>query len=317
LIVVLDGADEESRRLAKQSGARLVHLARPSGPAVARNVGSRIARGELLLFIDADVSVHPATVATVVQKFRDHPNVQAVIGSYDDRPSSERFLSQYKNLFHHFVHQNAREEGSTFWGACGAIDRDVFLQVGGFDERYRQPSIEDIELGYRLKAAGHRIHVCKTLQVRHHKHWSAISLLRSDFFRRALPWSELILRTHRFENDLNISRSNRLKVALAWVLLGCLVLSAWWLPGLAVATCLAVALMALDAPLLRFFQQRRGVVFAIRTIPWHWFHYLYSGAGFAVALLAQVGRSLVLQRQPGRSLVETLTPPAEGLKTVQ
>ena len=78
------------------------------------------------------------------------------------------------------------------------------LALGGFDEGYRQPSIEDIELGYRLKQAGHRIRLCKALQVKHLKRWSVVSLLKSDFFDRALPWTELILRDRRVINDLNL-----------------------------------------------------------------------------------------------------------------
>ncbi len=41
------------------------------------------------------------------------PAIDAVIGSYDDDPSSRDFLSQYKNLMHCFVHQNACSEAST------------------------------------------------------------------------------------------------------------------------------------------------------------------------------------------------------------
>jgi len=46
--------------------------------------------------------------------------------------------------------------------------------MGGFDES-RQPSIEDIELGYRLEAGG--LLTYKTLQVKHLKHWGVVSLL--------------------------------------------------------------------------------------------------------------------------------------------
>ena len=286
VIVVVDGADSLAARQAKEFGARVLWTTPAAGPAAARNLGARIAAGDILLFLDADVSVHPHTLATALRGFRDHPEAQAIIGSYDDEPAAPGFLAQYKNLLHHFVHQGAREDGSTFWGACGAIYRDVFLDVGGFDERYRRPSIEDIELGSRLKAAGHRIRVCKGLQVKHHKPWGALSLFWSDFRYRALPWSALILRTGRFENDLNINRSNRLKVGLAGGLLVALALSFWWPAALLPAAFLGILLLVLDLSLLRFFQKKRGPFFAARAALWHWFHYLYSGVAFSLALTA-------------------------------
>ena len=89
-------------------------------------------------------------------------------------------------------HQIARTDGFTFWGACGAIRTSAFHAVSGFDERYTAPSIEDIELGYRLRRAGMRIRVDPTLEVTHLKRWTAASLIRTDFVARALPWSELI-----------------------------------------------------------------------------------------------------------------------------
>src|SRR5437764_207629 len=82
----------------------------------------------------------------------------------------------------------------------GAALRAVFLLLGGFDEAYRRPSIEAIDLGYRMTAAGQRIRLCKDLQVKHLKRWGAFSLFCSDFFDRALPWTALIVRSGRFEN---------------------------------------------------------------------------------------------------------------------
>jgi GT2 family glycosyltransferase len=290
VIVVVDGDVPEAARLAEELGGRVVCTAARSGPAVARNLGARVARGDILLFIDADVSVHPTVIWEVLQTFQAWPEVSAVIGSYDDTPAAANFPSQYKNLLHHFVHQAAREEGYTFWGACGAIRREAFWEVGGFDERYRLPSIEDIELGYRLKAAGRRIRVCKTLLVCHHKRWGAVSLFRSDFFRRALPWTDLILRTGRLENDLNTDRATRLKVVLTGGLVVALALGFWRPEVWGAAALLAMALLILDAPLLGFFRRKRGTWFALRTIPWHWFYYFYSGLAVAITLVARLVR---------------------------
>lgn len=81
------------------------------------------------------------------------------------------------------------------------------MKAGGFDETYRRPSIEDIELGYRLKKVGHQIRRCKEIGVKHLKRWGIISMLKADFFYRTIPWTEVILRDRMFVNDLNIRYS--------------------------------------------------------------------------------------------------------------
>jgi len=299
VIVVADGDTDGSWHLAEEFGAQVLRLPSPEGPARARNRGARMAQGDILFFLDADVAVCPDVIGQVVAAFRREPELTALFGSYDDAPAAINFLSQYKNLFHHYVHQTACEETSTFWGACGVIRREVFQTLGGFDERYRQPSIEDIELGYRLKRAGHRIWLCKALQVKHLKHWSVVSLLKSDFFQRALPWTELILRDRRFINDLNLRYSGRVSVMLTYGLLGAL-LGAWrWPSSLVIAGALILSLLALNAPLYRFFRRKRGLHFAVQTVLWHWFYYFYSGLAFGIGVARYLMHSGKL---PGTSL---------------
>ncbi len=294
IIVVVDGPDDDSRALAESFGATVIVQETTQGPARARNLGAQQARGDLLFFVDADVAVPPAAIATIVGVFESAPELAALIGSYDDAPAAPNFLSQYKNLLHHYVHQTGSEAAWTFWGACGAIRRDVFLELGGFDERYREPSIEDIELGYRLVARGYRIRLHKALQVQHLKRWNARSLIATDFFRRALPWSRLILRERRMTNDLNLQRSSRISAACAWGLAAALLLMPWrrrvWLP----AAGFALALLGLNLPVYRFLAGKRGWWFALRAVPWHWLYYGYSGLAFAIALL----RSLLDHPQP-------------------
>jgi GT2 family glycosyltransferase len=281
LIVVVDGGGEADVALARAFGARLIVRECASGPAAARNLGARAARGSILFFVDADVVVPPDAIARVAAAFCDHPQITALMGSYDDAPGDPGFLSQYKNLLHHFTHQHGREETFTFWGACGAIRREVFLAAGGFDERYRTPSVEDMELGYRLAGAGYKLRLDKALQVKHLKRWEPGNLLRTDIFGRALPWTELIHRHGTLTNDLNLGISSRLSVVAVFCLLGALLIAPRWPRTLPVAPALATTLLALNAPLYRFFLRKRGLVFTLRALPWHWLYFAYSGLAFA------------------------------------
>jgi hypothetical protein len=253
-------------------------------------LGARAAASDILFFVDADVTIPPDALSRIRETFAREPGLAAVFGSYDDEPAATNFLSQYKNLFHHYVHQTARADACTFWGACGAIRREVFLAVGGFDEQYRRPSIEDIGLGYRLTRVGERIRLCKTLQVKHWKRWGIMSLVKADFCYRALPWTALILRERRLPNDLNLRLSSRVSVGLTYGLLVAGV-GGWWWPGsFVIAGLLALLLLTLNAPLYRFFRRKRGLWFAARTVPWHWLYYFYSGLAFAVGLIFSLCR---------------------------
>jgi GT2 family glycosyltransferase len=310
IIVVADGDSDGSWRLAKEFGAKLIRIPESGGPARARNLGAQAAKGDILFFVDADVAVCPEAVGYAISVFKNNPYLAAAIGSYDDAPGDPSFLSQYRNLMHHYVHQTGNEEASTFWGACGLIRREIFLQMGGFNESYRRPSIEDVELGYRLKQAGYKIRLCKTLQVKHLKRWEAISLLRADFFYRALPWTELIWRDRKLNNDLNLQVSSRVSIVLTYAMLLSF-LGTWWSLGcLVLASLLAVTLVVINAQLYRFFWRKHGMVFAIKTIPWHWLYYFYSGLGFAIG----TARHVLSQK---KSLTVKISLPVSGrsLKT--
>ncbi|HEY8515296.1 MAG TPA: glycosyltransferase family 2 protein [Candidatus Binatia bacterium] len=219
-LVVDDGSTDDTAAIAARHGATVLSTGGRRGPAHARNLGARHARGDVVFFIDADVCVEPSSVAKVAASFAADPTLDALIGSYDDDPHSPDFLSQYKNLMHAFVHHRGRRRASTFWSGCGAIRRDVLLAHSGFDESYKRPAIEDIELGYRLVRAGRKIELDPSLTVKHLKRWTFWGLLKSDIFDRGVPWTELILRDRNMPNDLNLHLSQRVSVALVFVLLG-------------------------------------------------------------------------------------------------
>ena len=286
LIVVDDGSTDGSLALAQSFGAITLQTSGQLGPAAARNAGAHAARGSYLYFIDADCVIHSNTLAEIARIFQEHPDFDALFGAYDDTPAAANFVAQYKNLFHHYVHQNSNDNASTFWTGCGAIKRSQFLALGGFDaQRFTRPSVEDIDLGYRLKQNGGQIYLAKGVQVKHLKAWTLWSLIKSDVRDRGIPWTRLILKDKAFSSDLNLQTHNRVSVVASYGLLAAsLALSIQPQSGF-IAVGLALLLLWLNFPLYRFFYQKRGISFTLRVVPIHWLYYLYNGISFGVGLL--------------------------------
>jgi glycosyltransferase involved in cell wall biosynthesis len=283
-IVVDDGSTDGCRNIAAQfpMSVRVVHLAEgPRGPAYARNRGAEAARGTILFFLDADIVLSSGALRCVASLFQERTDVAAVFGSYDARPKARGVISQYRNLLHHFVHQNGNREASTFWAGCGAIRRSVFEAIGGFDEkRFQRPSIEDIELGYRLRHSGYRILLEKRLQGTHLKSWNLYSLIRTDISCRAMPWSRLILETKKLPNDLNLKLGQRVSfalVALACVFLVLAVVQPRWLVASAAAL---LTVGVLNRKLYLTFFRQGGIFFTAACIPLHLLYYFYSGLSY-------------------------------------
>ena len=281
VIVVDDGSTDDSADISRKKGATVLSMPLRGGPAAARNFGVKQAHGGILLFIDADVVVKPDTISKIVARFELQPDISAVFGSYDDAPEEKNFLSQYRNLVHHFVHQNSNSEASTFWAGLGGVRREDFAAVGGFDcEQFAVPSIEDIELGGRLRSAGYRILLDKEIQGKHLKKWQAMSILKTDIFCRALPWSKLMLTGQGLINDLNLKTADRFSaifVGLSIVLFPFV----FWHPVLLLLNLiLLLAIFFLNRKIFRFFSKKKGFLFALQAFPWQFLYFFYSGATF-------------------------------------
>lgn len=284
ILVIDDGSTDVTGNIASRAGIRLITLGRSAGAAAARNAGAGATVGELLLFVDADVVIAPRTLARVRSHFAAHPECAALFGSYDARPDAPSVVSQYRNLLHHFVHQRANARPSHFWSGLGAIRRDAFLAVGGFDESMR--ALEDVELGYRLRRAGHEIHLDRTLQATHLKRWTLWSMLRTDIGLRALPWTRLLLSARVLPGDFSLDWGARASVVTAWLLLAAIALvplNAWLLTAVLV---LVPTFLAINADLLKFFGRQRGRRFALAAMALHLLYSFYSGAGLLYGILS-------------------------------
>jgi cellulose synthase/poly-beta-1,6-N-acetylglucosamine synthase-like glycosyltransferase len=304
VIVAADGAVDCCDEVANRLGARVVHLIERRGPAAARNRAAATSQSDLLIFVDADVVASSDSLHAMAGEFARNPDVAVMFGTYDHAPAAPNFVSQYKNLAHAYGHMSSGRMAQSFWAGFGGIRRDVFNAIGGFDEAFTRPSIEDIELGDRLIAAGHKVVVDRRLHACHLKQWTFWSMVKSDLRDRGIPWTRLILRSRRFHNTLNIDTKSRFSVVFAWLGLTAAVLgfvdARLWIA----ATIALLTLGVLNRSLYRFFLRERGFSFAVRAVGLHFLYHLYNGIAFAVgAALHYRDQAVARRRMPNAKQV--------------
>lgn len=302
LIVVDDGSDDEETSRVAMTADRVVALpSPPGGPAKARNAGVESAAAPIVAFVDADVLVHRDALTRIVAAF-DDAGVAAIFGSYDDAPAAPGFVSQYRNLLHRYVHQRSGGNVESFWAGCGAIRTGAFKSVGGFDaDRYRRPEMEDVELGYRLRDAGHRIVLDPGILCTHLKRWTLRSMIVGDFSRRGVPWARLLVERNMLlsPRGLSLGASERASAAFAVVAATSGIAAAIFSSSLAAgaAAIFAVLFVAANKSFLSFLARKRGVVFAAGAIPLHFIYSLTAIAGLVFGAVSALLRRPTVQER--------------------
>lgn len=254
-----------------------------AGPAAVRNAGAGRCGADILVFVDSDVEVHPDALARLERRFAADPELVAVFGAYDDDPAAPGLTSRFRNLLHHHVHASSPGEAETFWAGLGAIRRAEFEAVRGFDAgRFPHPSVEDIELGMRLRRRGARLLVDPSIQGRHLKVWTPLTMVHTDFARRGVPWVRLLLRGGG-SAALNLGPRHRAS-AVASVLLVLATLARR--PRTALAALLAV--VALNRDFYGLLARRGGPRLLLAGVGLHIAHQLTAVAAVPAALAGHV-----------------------------
>ena len=273
-------------RAAADPPEELIVVEDGGGPADARNRGAARATGDVLVFVDADVLVHADVFARIRRAFDADASLDAVFGSYDDRPADPGTVSAFRNLLHHHVHQEGAGAATTFWAGLGAVRRDVFEATGGFDaERYPVPSVEDIDLGVRLAAAGSRMELDPAVQGTHLKAWTLRTMVEGDLRHRGVPWVELLLRQGARSSALNLGWRHRVSAVASLVALLSL------LRGRMRTVLVALGvLVALNRSFYGLLARRRGPVEAVAGIGLHVLHHVVGALSVPIALVGYMRR---------------------------
>ncbi|MBU0703946.1 MAG: glycosyltransferase [Chloroflexi bacterium] len=223
IIVVDDGSSDGSADVARRYDVRLIQQPN-AGPAAARNRGAQAARGELLLFTDADCAPAPDWVRRMLAPFRN-PEVAGAKGVYRTRQQAvvARFVQlEYESKYARMTHQDHIDFVDTY---SAAYRRDIFLANGGFDDRFPTASVEDQEFSFRLARKGYRL-VFAPQAVVYHRH----DATPGEYWRRKFGigyWKALLLRWHpeRAVRDSHTPQTLKLQIGLMGLLIALLPLA--------------------------------------------------------------------------------------------
>lgn len=178
---------------------RILRLPQNKGPAIARNRGVKVARGTFVVFLDGDVEVFPDTLKEIVRVYDDDPDVVALTGVWVKDQKSKSFFPNFKALrdWSYWIHERDKSGYYFLFSTrIASIKKSVFMRLGGFDETYPAPLVEDIELTYRI-ARRYAIIFAPKVRVRHEfeEFWP----IAKKYFLRAYYWTRLYTRRKRFD----------------------------------------------------------------------------------------------------------------------
>ena len=192
IIVVDDGSTDDTAQLAQIAGVQVIRQ-HNRGPAAARNTGVAAARGELVLFTDADCVPSNDWVAQMVSPFRCC-RADGVKGTYRTRQRQlmARFVQlEYEDKYGRLAKQPLIDFIDTY---SAGYRRNIFMLNGGFDTIFRTSSVEDQEFSFRLAQKGYRLLFAPGATV-YHVHDRTVR----EYFKRKLGigyWKALLLRWH-------------------------------------------------------------------------------------------------------------------------
>lgn len=283
VIVVDDGSSMRitekslgiSKSLARKLRLRILRLTKNAGPAIARNKGAKYAKGDFLVFLDADVEVFSDTLYEIMRVYRDDPDVVALTGVWVKQQKTSAFFPNFKALRDWSYWINERDKSGYYFlfsTRIASIKRAVFMRLGGFDETYPAPLVEDIELTYRI-ARRYAIIFAPKVRVRHE--FESFYPVARKYFLRTYYWTKLYASRKRFdpvattlsEAITGVTGAGVCMISVGWIVP--LFLFPWIPHVLEIYGSIFVAVLLLHILLVRkflvFVAEEKGIVFAMKS----------------------------------------------------
>jgi lipopolysaccharide/colanic/teichoic acid biosynthesis glycosyltransferase/glycosyltransferase involved in cell wall biosynthesis len=265
VILVDDGSIDQTVEIAESFSVRVIQQSN-AGPAAARNHGAMVAAGSILVFTDSDCAPSSGWLKNLTQPLSD-PQIVGVKGAY---------LTHQVKLVPRFV-QLEYAYKDTRMSNLSSIDfidtysaayrKDVFLQNGGFDERFLNPAVEDIEFSFRLARKGYRLLFEPKATVFHYHDRNLVEYLQRKF--KIGYWGAYMLgwTSEKMLRDSHTAPTQRLEIILVATLLITLpFLVIWPIYAAEAFFAILVLFLIMTTPFQAFIRKRDPQVLWIASI---------------------------------------------------
>lgn len=286
VLVVDDNSTDNSVEIIKNFPCKLIKFNKNKGPAVARNTGAREANGNILMFIDSDAIQQEDNINKIVDDFKKYPDIASVSGMFSKESISKGWFAKYRDLQIHYWHKSTSRTSTIFMVTTGAIKKDIFFEVGCFNENYNAADVEDYEIGHRI-AKKYKMLVDDDIVFKHYEYASSFIKLTKKLFKRTMLWTPLFLKRKRFEN--NYATANRgLGVLFASLSLISLILITINLNFLIVFFALFILFLLTDIRFYPFLLKEGGFFFLTYSIFLYYYFNIIISLGGIFGLLKNI-----------------------------
>lgn len=226
IVVVDDGSCDGTRAVAESKGVRVITQTN-RGAAAARNTGAQHARGEIVLFLDADSVPDAHWLIRMIAPFAD---VKVAGASGQKKTQQKNLWARYVQAEYDYRYDRLAAHRTIDFvdSSTAAYRRDIFLANGGFDTTLLDA--EDVEFSFRLAERGYTLILVRDAIVWHTHPESFLEYLRRKY-RYAL-WRALVYARfpHKVMLDTRTPPSQKFQVALAFLLIPFTLASVAWKP---------------------------------------------------------------------------------------
>jgi len=306
IIVVDDGSKDNTTEIAKAMADRV--LVQPNqGAGVARNLGAREAKGNLILFTDSDCVPQADWIERMVEPFSDTEIVGAK-GFYKTR--QRETIARFAQIEYEVKCETLKKEQyidfvDTY---SAAYRRDIFLKEGGFDAIYTTASGEDSELSYKLATRGYKLVAVPDAIVFHQHPNTLIKYIKKKYrnaFWRVVTWGKY---PSKMIKDSHTPNSYKLEVLLSPLLLFSILLSFFWPPLLWASALLIGVFLLNEIKFLKVVKQSDPELLTMAPF------YLYlRGLAAGVGAIAKILLLLLKKLNPGRGVFQRMAIKLKGL----
>ena len=294
VIVVNDGSTDNSLEIINSFPCRVINLENNLGVANARNVGANAARGDLLIFFDADIVIEKDTISNFK---RLHEDSNILISSCQVYPKSlsRGFTPDILAIDWCYIYKQLEKQASYIPSMNFAIYKKVFSELGQFSGAFKSAGGEEIEIGMHAMRKGCKIYVDQSFYVRHHfqSFWPRCKTL----FRRGYVYGRIVLQRNLICDKGHGTMREAMNAGLSLLGTLALILSIFIPYLLILFFATAVMQIFLDIGLNLFIVKRRGILFLIGSMPVHYIWYLVMGLSIFKALLVHFYQNLILGKE--------------------